>query len=167
MSKPMATTLPWRTKPPERVRRIEIKSPVARPGFLFALWKKELHGTARDICCPCGNAPVPAAASGQAHQWPQQQHDARYQRAEAARQDEKKKVFHAAILFLQRRRLSRQFVPAISRLRSSLPQIRLPVLSGNLARLPFEFLQARRVIFLRTALAKEAAGRSLDLLNLC
>ena len=26
MSKPMATTLPWRTKPPERVRRIEIKA---------------------------------------------------------------------------------------------------------------------------------------------
>jgi hypothetical protein len=26
MSKPMATTLPWRMKPPERVRRIEIKA---------------------------------------------------------------------------------------------------------------------------------------------
>jgi hypothetical protein len=80
----------------------------------------ELHGTAGDICCPCGNEPVPVAASGQAHQWPQEQRDARYQRAEAARQDEKKKVFHAAILFLQRRRLSRQSVPAISRLRSRL-----------------------------------------------
>jgi hypothetical protein len=43
----MVTTLPWRTKPPERVRRIEIKSPVARPGFLFALWKKPRSFTER------------------------------------------------------------------------------------------------------------------------
>jgi hypothetical protein len=36
---PMATTLPWRTKPPERIPipGIETKSPVERPGFLFGL----------------------------------------------------------------------------------------------------------------------------------
>jgi hypothetical protein len=35
MSKPMVTTLPWRMKPLERVRRIEIKSPAETPGFLL------------------------------------------------------------------------------------------------------------------------------------
>ena len=49
---------------------------------------------------PCGNGPVPAGASGQAHQWPQQQRDARYERAGTAQQDEKKKIFHAVTLFL-------------------------------------------------------------------
>jgi hypothetical protein len=58
-----------------------------------------------------------------AKQWPKQQRDAGYQRAEAARQYEKKKVFHLALpvprtRFLMRRRLSAQSVPAILGLRS-------------------------------------------------
>jgi hypothetical protein len=118
MSKPMATTLPWRTKPPERVRRIEIKSPVGETGLFVCAVEEaaELHGTARDICCPCGNEPVPAAVT-------------------PAEQACRKSGF--------------RFLPR------------------NLARLLFESSQIRHVIFLRTALAKEAACPSLDLLNLC
>jgi hypothetical protein len=123
MSKPTATTLLWRMRLPERVRRIEIKSPVARLGFLFALLEKLRSFKQRRAIsvAPCGNEPVPAGASGQTHQWPQQERDARYQRTEAASQDEKKKVFHAAILLLRRRRLSRQSVPAICLCGAGLP----------------------------------------------
>ncbi|MEH2493810.1 hypothetical protein V1294_000289 [Bradyrhizobium sp. AZCC 1678] len=61
----------------------------------------------------CADEPVPPK-SGQAHQWPQQERDARDQRAATARQYEKKKVFHAAIPFpLGSRRLSRRSVPVI------------------------------------------------------
>jgi hypothetical protein len=93
----MATTLPWRTKPPERVRRIEIKSPVARPGFLFALWKKLRSFTERRA--------ISVALVGTSRFLPQ--HQGR---------------------------------PINGRSSSATPAI---------------------------ALAKEAAGRSLDLLNLC
>ena len=46
---------------------------------------------------PRGEEPVPAQASRQTQQWPQQQHDAHHQRTEAARHYEKKKVFHAVV----------------------------------------------------------------------
>jgi hypothetical protein len=39
MSMPTVTMQPWRTKPPERLSINEIKSPVERPGFLFALMR--------------------------------------------------------------------------------------------------------------------------------
>jgi len=73
---------------------------------------------ARDICS-CGDEPASwwrtgfPRTSGHADQWPQQQRDARHERADAARQDEKKKVFHAATPLLERRRLSLKSVPAI------------------------------------------------------
>lgn len=111
------TTRPLPTKRRKLLlARFEIKSPVERPGFLFELLEKLRSFKQRRAISVAsyGNA----RASGQTHQLPQQQRDARYQRTEAAQQDEKKKVFHTAILFLQRRRLSRQSVPAISRLRS-------------------------------------------------
>ena len=52
MSKPMATTLPWRTKPPERIPipGIETKSPVERPGFLFGA---PSFLSSRRFDCPC------------------------------------------------------------------------------------------------------------------
>jgi hypothetical protein len=76
MSKPTATTLPWRTKLPERVRRIEIKSPVARPGFLFVLLEQEkprstglpplwtLQKRCSISAVDRGDAPVPAEHQG-------------------------------------------------------------------------------------------------------
>jgi hypothetical protein len=75
-------------------------------------------GQQLDSCClALKNRLLPK--SWQTQQWPQQERDARHQRTEAARHDEKQKIFHAAppffaaVTFLQNRRLKAESVPAI------------------------------------------------------
>jgi hypothetical protein len=82
--------------------------------------------------------------SRQAHHWPQQQRDARHQRTDAARQDEKKKVFHAAIPFLEGRRLSLQSVPAIRICEAGLSQSWTCGRQWNLAQLPIRIWAGHR-----------------------
>jgi hypothetical protein len=141
MSKPMATTLPWRTRLPERIPipGIETKSPVERPGFLFGGWRshevrhfdsmahlKEAHLKERRAISvdPCGEEPVPAKHQGRPS-------SGRSNSATLATSVQKllditkRRKFSMpsspVILFLIRRRLSLESVPAIRICGADLP----------------------------------------------
>jgi hypothetical protein len=131
----MATTLPWRMKLPERipVPGIETKSPVERPGFLFGrrssheVWRFDFHASKNGAryLLPLGDGePVPAKHQGR----PSNGRSKSVTLATSVQKlldTTKRRKFSMpsspVIVFLTRRRLSLESVPAIRICGADLP----------------------------------------------